>query len=41
MVEKFRKWMQLKKRTSISISGMDEKSKMEYFAKQRQLIDSL
>jgi hypothetical protein len=34
-------WMQLKKRTSIHISGMDEKSRMEFFTKQRKIIDSL
>jgi hypothetical protein len=37
----FRKWMQLKKRTSIHISGMDEKSKIEFFMKQRQTINML
>jgi hypothetical protein len=37
----FRKWMQLKKRTSMHISGMDEKSKIEFFMKQRQTINTL
>ena len=41
MASNFRTWMQLKKRTSIQISEVDEKSRIEYFARQRQLIDSL
>jgi hypothetical protein len=41
MVAKFRSWMQLKKRTSIQISEVDEKSRVEFFIKQRQIIDSL
>ena len=40
-VKNFRTYMQLKKRTSNYISGMDEKSKIEFFNKQRQIIDSL
>jgi len=40
-VTNFRRWMQLKKRTSTHITGMDEKSKIELFCKQRQIIDSL
>lgn len=41
MVNDFIKWMQLKKRTSIYISGIDEKSRIELFNKQRQIIDTL
>ena len=41
MVSNFRKWVQLKKRTSIQISEVDEKSRIEYLTKQRQLIDTL
>ena len=41
MVEHFRTWMQLKKRTSIQISEVDERSRIEFFAKQRQLVDGL
>jgi hypothetical protein len=41
MVNNFMKWMQLKKRTSINISGMDEKSRIELFNRQRQIIDLL
>ena len=37
----FRHWMNLKKRTSIKISGVDERSRIEFFMKQRQLIDTL
>ena len=41
MVENFRTWMQLKKRTSFQISEVDEKSRFDFFTKQRQLIDTL
>ena len=41
MVSNFMSWMQLKKRTSIQISEVDEKYRIEYFTKQRQLIESL
>jgi hypothetical protein len=41
MATNFRKWMQLKKRTSIHISGLDEKGKKEFFQKQRQTVDGL
>ena len=40
-VTNFKTWMQLKKRTSTHITGMDEKSKIDLFYKQRQIIDSL
>jgi hypothetical protein len=41
MVERFKVWMQLKKRACIQISETDEKSRIEFFAKQRELVDSL
>ena len=41
MVENFKNWMQSKKRASVQISEADEKSRIEFFMKQRQLIDSL
>jgi len=41
MIANFRTWMQLKKRTSVQISEVDERGRIEFFAKQRQLIDTL
>ena len=41
MVSNFRKWMQLKKRSSIQISEVDKKSRIEFFTKQRQIVDML
>jgi len=41
MVENFRNWMNLKKRTSIQISEVNEKKRIEYFSKQREIIDCL
>jgi len=41
MVTNFKTWMQLKKRTSIKISEVDEKSRIDFFAKQRQLVSEL
>jgi hypothetical protein len=41
MIEKFRTWMQMKKRTSILISEVDEKNRIAYFMKLRNLIESL
>jgi len=41
MVANFKKWMQLKKRSSIQISEVDKKGRMEYFSRQRQVIDAL
>jgi len=41
MIENFRSWMHSKKRTSVHISGTDEKSRIAFFMKQRQLIDTL
>jgi len=41
MVGKFITWMNLKKRTSIQISEVNEKRRIEYFSEQRRIIDSL
>jgi len=41
MVEDFKAWMQKKKKTSILISEAGEKNRIEFFMKQRQLIDTL
>ena len=41
MIENFVTWMQLKKRTSVQISEVDARGRVEFFAKQRQLIESL
>lgn len=41
MTENFKKWMQLKKRSSIQISGVDEPKRIGFFMKQRQLIEEL
>ena len=41
IVKKFRLWMQLKKRSSIQISEVDELNRIEYFSRQRQLVDTL
>jgi hypothetical protein len=41
MTESFKKWLNLKRRSSIQISGVDELKRIEFFMKQRQLIDSL
>jgi len=41
MLDYFRAWMQLKKRTSIQISEVDEKSRIDFFMKQHQLVNSL
>jgi len=41
MATNFKAWMQLKKRTSVQISEVDERSRIEYFVKQRQIIDNL
>jgi len=34
-------WMQLKKRTSIQISEVDNRSRVEFFTKQQQIVDML
>ena len=41
MVSNFKTWVQMKKRTSIQISEADEKRKIEFFTKQRKLVDTL
>jgi hypothetical protein len=41
MINNFRIWMQLKKRSSILISKVDKKERIVFFTKQQQLIDSL
>jgi hypothetical protein len=41
MVTNFMNWMQWKKKTSIQISEVDEKSRMEFFMQQKQWIDNL
>jgi hypothetical protein len=38
IVADIRTWMQLKKRTSIQISEVDEKGRIEYFTRQRELL---
>jgi hypothetical protein len=41
MIETFKTWMQMKKRTSILISEVDEKNRITYFMKLQNLIESL
>jgi len=41
MIENFKEWIQKKKRTSVLISEVDERSRIEFFTKQRKLIESL
>lgn len=41
MTDKFRTWMQLKKRSSIPISKVNKKERIDFFTRQRQLIDNL
>ena len=41
MVHRFKIWMQQKKRSSIQITEVDERSRMEFFTKQQQVIDNL
>ena len=41
MIEDFVSWMQLKKRASIQISKTDEKSRIEFFRKWHEVVDSL
>jgi hypothetical protein len=41
MVEKFRKWMNQKKRASIQISEVNERSRIEYLANQRKIVNDL
>ena len=41
MIEIFRTWMQQKRRTSIQISEVDEKSRIDFFMRQRELVARL
>jgi hypothetical protein len=41
MLKEFKVWMQKKKRTAIQISEVDERTRIEYFTKLKQLVDSL
>jgi len=41
LVNNFKNWMNLKKRSSIQISEVNEKSRIEYFMRQRQIVDEL
>jgi len=41
MTKKFKSWMQIKKSASVQISEVDKKTRIEFFAKQRQIIDRL
>ena len=41
VVEDFKGWMQSKKRATVQISQADEKSRIEFFMKQREVIDTL
>jgi hypothetical protein len=41
LISNFMAWMQWKKRSSTQISEVDEKSRIDFFLKQRQLIDKL
>ena len=41
MIENFKAWLQKKKGTSFKISESDEKSRIEFFMKQRQIVDEL
>jgi len=41
IINKFKLWMQLKKNSSVQISEIDKRSRIEYFIKQRQIVDML
>ena len=41
LVSNFRNWMNLKKRASIQISEVNERSRIEFFSQQRQVVDKL
>ena len=41
MTENFKRWMQLKKRSSVQISGVDEQKRIGFFMKQREIINAL
>ena len=40
-VEDIKTWLQLKKSTTFQITEVDKKSRIEYFSKQRQVIDNI
>jgi hypothetical protein len=39
--DNLKKWIHLKKRSSVQISGVDEKQRIDFFMAQRQLVDKL
>jgi hypothetical protein len=39
MFSDFKTWMRLKRRSSIQISEVDEKSRVEFFARERQVVE--
>jgi len=41
MVGNFKEWIQKKRKTSVQISEVDERSRIQFFMKQRSLVDSL
>jgi hypothetical protein len=41
MVKNFRNWMNLKKRTAIPISETNEKNRIEFFIKQREIVEQM
>jgi len=41
LVENFKAWMNLKKRSSIQISEANEKCRIEFFTKQREIVGGL
>ena len=41
MAADFKKWMQLMKKSSVQISEVDNRSRIEFFAKQRAIVDIL
>jgi len=41
MVENFREWMNLKKKSSVLISEVNEKKRIEFFGGQRRIVDGL
>ena len=41
MVEDFKNWMQSKKKATVQISQANEKSRIEFFKKQREIVDEL
>jgi hypothetical protein len=41
MVSQFRDWMTLKKRAAVQISEVNERKRIEFFVKQRKIVDKL